>query len=221
LQLQEDELIDRCKIAIREKLVPENRIDQLLRDLDSQIHQDNFMAVKAGGKVSISFADFYRKYRRFFDHARSTDLQITSDYAPLPERIEQQVLIRQLLDVDDLSISDLEQITTLTIRKRIAENNLFRWQCEGELTGIELEEFDEESITWWENAFRESHGDTNKTHFARAREVVNALRKVTLKIGGQSLGIQFSNGQFYKLADKPKIGFAADWKTRYPDVRHV
>jgi hypothetical protein len=216
LQLEEVDLIERCKTEIREKFVPEEAVEQLLRDLDSKIRQDNFLTVKGGQKVSVSFADFNRKYRRFFQLARSASLEIRPEYVPLPERIEDQIFIRQLMDINDVSSDDLERMTALTIQKRIAENNLLRWQREGELTGIELENFDRESILWWTNTFREKHRDTNKHHFVRAQEVIDALRKIQLEIGDQSLGIQFSNGQFYKLSDEPKIGFIEDWMARYP-----
>ncbi|MFO0979929.1 MAG: hypothetical protein U0996_26255 [Planctomycetaceae bacterium] len=82
LLLEEVDLIERCKTEIREKFIPEEGVEQLLRDLDSQIRQDNFLTVRAGRKVSISFADFNRRYRRFFQLARSTSLQVRPEYSP-------------------------------------------------------------------------------------------------------------------------------------------
>ncbi|MFO0979928.1 MAG: hypothetical protein U0996_26250 [Planctomycetaceae bacterium] len=119
------------------------------------------------------------------------------------------------MDISDVSSDDLAQITALTILKRMAENNLLRWQREGELTGLEIESFDRETILWWSNTFRELHRDKDQPPLARAQRVIDALRKIKLEIGEQSLGIQFSNGQFYKLSDEPKIGFVEDWQARY------
>jgi hypothetical protein len=120
-----------------------------------------------------------------------------------------------LIDIGDFTPDDIDSMTQLTIHMKRAEKNLLRWELEGELTGIELNDLDQESKTRWENTFREKHRDKSKQPNSRALEVVDELRKTELPIGDQPMGISFSNGYFYKLADIPEIGFAPDWKTQY------
>ena len=210
-ELEVDLIIEKCKTALRELHMPPHRIEQLFRDLDSQIRQDNFIAVKAGEPLETTFEEFDFKYRRFFDLARSTELTILKEYDPLPERLEAQTFMRQLLEIGDLVVGDVEGMTEFTTEKKIVEKNLLRWHLEGELTEIEMREFDEESKARWQNVFRQKHRDKTAPN-SNALNVIDAVRTENLNIGGQQMGTKFSNGQYYKLADIPVIGFLPDWE---------
>ncbi len=214
LDLEVDEIVQRCKTTIAEKHIADERVDGLLRDLDSQIRQDNFFAVKSGKKVVVTFADFRRKYRSYFDRARSTRLQVRREYDRLPENLHDQVFVRQLLDIEDLQREDVNAMVELTTCKQRVEKNLLRWEVEGELTGLELADFDEETKVRWNNAFRHAHRGSENSVTA-ALMVLDKVRELDVPIGEHLMGVYFSNGQYYRLADIPEIGFAVDWQSRY------
>jgi hypothetical protein len=73
IETEINDVINLCKQAIIEHHIPSSSVEQLFRDLDSIIRQDNFIDIRAGKKIIISFDDFSKKYRRYFDIAHNTD----------------------------------------------------------------------------------------------------------------------------------------------------
>ena len=49
-ELDEDDIIQKCKDAIKSDKIPENRIDDVFSNLDSSIRADNFIDIKNGKK---------------------------------------------------------------------------------------------------------------------------------------------------------------------------
>jgi hypothetical protein len=73
-ELNLGDIVTKCKNAIKEDKIAEDKIDEVFRNLDSQIRQDNFIDIKNNNKIIIRFEDFYKKYRRHYDLARNPDL---------------------------------------------------------------------------------------------------------------------------------------------------
>lgn len=215
LLLEIDQIIESCLQLLLEKQIPQHRVERLFSDLDSQIRKDNFLTIKAGQKIEISFESFSKTYRKYFDVARSTELEVRRDYDPLPESLESQIFIRQLVDIDDFPPNDLDQMVEFTTTKRRSEKNFERWSLEGDWTAIQQEQFSEDARLYWFNSFRKMHRNQTEPEKHRARAIVDSLREVKLCVEGQPLPLEFSNGHFYSLADRPAIGFIKDWKTRY------
>ena len=63
-QLEEDDLIKKCKNAILEKMIPLDKVDLVYDSLYSNIRNDNYITIKNGEIVSISFENFHKKYRK-------------------------------------------------------------------------------------------------------------------------------------------------------------
>lgn len=214
LELEVDLIIRRCKDSLEEMRYSPERVDRLFRDIDSQIRQDNFMTVRNGEKIEISFEGFNKKYQRFFDIARSKELVIQRYYKPLPEALNEQLFIRQLLDVGDISDDDVGDMASYTTHMLTAKSNLEYWDQQGELTPEEISTFKEDAKLKWRNkfhsVFRGSIGDSD-----RALEVLDAMREVQLSINQQSLGDSFSNGEYYRLSDIPEIGWLKNWEDKY------
>ena len=96
IELEVDEIIQRCKETIIEKHVPDNAVEQLFSDLDSRIKQDNFLSIRSGEKIVISFDDFRRKYRKYFDNARNPELKVVKNYDPLHWLLTNKSLLNSL-----------------------------------------------------------------------------------------------------------------------------
>jgi len=210
-----ESIIARCETAILEKQIRPDRVGPLLNTIDSRIQQDNFLSIKAGAPICVTFDEFNRRYRGYFDDARSVRLRPRNDYEPLPHSLEAQVFIKQLIDIAEISVSDLGEITALSICKQRLEKSLTVWELEGDITRIDLESFDLDSITRWKNEFSKSHRDRTVDAILRGVRVLDSIRSHTLTIRGEVLDAYVSNGQFYRLADVPLIGFLLEWEELY------
>lgn len=216
-ELSVDNIIEDCKLAIKAKLVPENRIDEVFKNLDSQIREDNFFTIKSGKKFQIHFNDFYRKYRRHFDKGRSASLTIREYTGDLPDKLEDQVFIKQILDIKDIDTADYETILEFTRFKLKMKNNIDIWLQEGELTSNEIKALETDAINKWKNEFRKAYRDNvnEKDINKNAQSILDAVRSKELELASQKLDSEMSNGEFYYLSDIPNIGWRNDWEDKY------
>lgn len=214
-----EDIIQKCKTSIKEKHVPEERIDDVFRAIDSQLRTDNFIKAHSKVKIEISFDEFHLKYRLHFDYARNKGkLPIRRRLVPMPDRLEEQKFIEQLVDIEDFPADDVETMAIYTKEKLMMQNNLHEWLKNSEITETDMREFESECKKQWSNQFRKSYrrscGENEMSE--RAREVLDAMREVSLPIAGQSLPTEMSNGELYSLSDEtPTIGWRKDWKDRY------
>jgi len=214
LELGEDEIIKKCKDAIESCKIQPERVDYIFRDLDSQIRQDNFMAVRNGEKIIISYSRFDKKYRRFFDLERSAGLKVRGNYKKLPNALAEQTFIKQLIDIGDLSPDDVGDMACYTERTLRVECNLERWKQDGDLTPDEIDKFKSEVQLHWENNFRHMYrGKQNDSSIAL--ELLHVMRNVYLKMSGEEMDLSFSNGGFYLISDIPEIGWLKNWEEIY------
>jgi len=217
IELGVDEIIKRCKDAIIEHHVPDNAVDQLFSDLDSRIKQDNFIAIRAGEKIVISFEDFRRRYRKYFEIARNPELKIVRNYDPLPLALNEQIFIKQLVDIGEIQEeNDEELMAKYTQFMLMVKISLEYWHQKGDLTGEEIDNFNKEAKIRWENKFRSKYRRQNTSDSNDiALEILDDLRTERLNIGLQQMETDFSNGEYYYLSDKPEIGWQHDWEIKY------
>ena len=216
-ELNIEDIIMLCKRAIKEKMIDDKDVDDLFNGLDSQIRQDNFITIISGEKVEIVFEEFHKKYKRHFDNVRNKDLTILPFIDVLPEDIETQVFIRQLIDIEDIHIGEIDMIAEYTRLKIGLKNNVEYWVSEGELTRKEIEDFEAEAKSRWKNAFRAAYRGTNDREGVneKAVKLVDEIRKERLSVSTQEFGTELSNGEFYNLSDIPEIGWDIDWEEKY------
>jgi hypothetical protein len=209
-ELGEDKIIQKCKDAIESKMIDKKDIDEVFARIDSRLKEDNFLNIKSGNKIQISFEDFHLKYRKYFNITRNNRLQIVPLTIELPDKLESQTFIKQLLEINDIKTYDIELMAQFTRFKLKLENNISNWYTEGEITIEEIDSYRNEAILKWHNKFRAL---VNKPDFDdnSSLDILNYLREENLSIDGQSLGTELSNGEFYYLSDIPKIGWKKDW----------
>lgn len=209
-----DNIIIRCKDAIREKHIPPEAVDSLFQQIDSQIRQDNFYAIKAGKKIVVTFDQFHMKCRRPFAIARSPDLKPSKYYGALPNTLVDQIFIKQLIDIADVKVTDADEIAQYTRYMFDVKTSLATWQQSGELTAEDVRKFSDEAKLRWKNQFKASHRKSALPDVL-AREVLDEMRKQQLAVGNQSMGTEFSNGEYYRLSDIPEIGWQETWGEKY------
>ncbi len=215
--LDNDDLIDKCKIALKSKMIPEESINDLFKKLDSSIREENYTAIKKNQKIIINFDEYYKKYRIYYDQARNTDLQIKTFNIGLPDNLTEQRFIQHLIDINDISEDDIDDIIEFTKYKLQIQNNVSSWLQEAELTEDQLDDFEKEVIAIWRNEFRSKNRGqmTEKEIQVKALSIVDTLRKERLSISSLQLDTQHSNGEFYYLSDNLKIGWRKDWEDKY------
>ncbi len=216
-ELDEKDIFEKCKEAIKADKILENKIDDVFSSLDSALRKDNFITITGGGKVLITFEDFYKKYKKHYDIARNDKLLIRPFDGLLPDKLEKQIFIKQLLDIEDVQTFDIENIAEFTRFKFKLQNNLSKWFQDGEITNNEIEAFENEAITQWKNEFRPKYrGKIEDSKIDRlALKILDEIRKRKLSISQQELETDMSNGVFYSLSDRPVIGWRKDWESKY------
>ena len=213
-ELDETDIIRKCKNAIKADKIVEHKIDSVFSNLDSSIREDNFINIKNGKKIQISFDDFYLKYRRHYDIARNDSLIINEFKGTLPCKLELQTFIQQLIEVEDVKSDDIEEIIRFTRFKLKLQNNIDIWLKAGEITNIEVDKFKNEAINQWRNKHKKTFRKiTKKSGYNEAGlKVLDLLRENRLTIASQYLDTDLSNGTFYDLSDSPCIGWRKDWE---------
>lgn len=212
--LDDDDILTKCKEAIKAKMIPQEKIEKAFNAIDSTIRTDNFLQVKEGIKIEITFDDLYKKYRRLFDLYRNGSLDVQEYKGALPDNLEDQIFIKQLQEIGFVQSGDFEYIVKLTTFKLKLLTNLNDWRFEGNITDSEIERFKSNALNLWETEFRIQHvGDIAEEEYnKKGLEVLRTVLKESLKLAEQDLDIDLSNGKFYSLSDEPVIGWRQDWE---------
>jgi hypothetical protein len=212
-----DDIINQCKTSIAEKQIAATRIDDVFHAVDSSLREKSFRTVKAGSKISVSFDEFTKDYRRHFDRVRSGDLLFRKLTPVMPDNLVEQTFIRQLVDIADTSNAETEFLTKVTTNRLQYRNNLDRFVQDGDITQTDIDELEEAATTLWETNFRDAHHEDNETigEPRRGRSILKAMRETDLKLASEQLPAHISHGGFYDLSDRPVIGWLKDWKERY------
>lgn len=226
-ELDQDDLINKIKSKIREKLVKENRINSVFESLDSNIRANNYMNVKNKEKIIISFEDFRKQAENYFEKTRDSSLPIRKKYTEFTGDPFSQVFIKQLLDIEVIEEQDIEELLTFIGYKLLAYTNLEEWEQEGDMTALQRKQFDDTCILRWKNIFNDAHQSIHRQwkrdkNSVDEDDLIDHARKCYFEVLKQILDFEqtrfdteFSNGQFYLLADTPRIGWKLDWEEKY------
>ncbi|QZE14955.1 hypothetical protein K4L44_03770 [Halosquirtibacter laminarini] len=224
-EFNQDDLIRLIKQRILEKIYQKNRVDDVYVKLHSELRDTNYLSVKNGTKNVIGFEDFINKFRKCFQVAMSDKLPVRSFQFSLPENPEEQLFIKQLIHIRDISIEDREEIIEFTTQLLQLYNNLKTWEDDGDLLPSELKKFNEETIQIWKNNFKAKYRkikhkinsgnsieELNDNIKETAVSLLDEMRNKILKIDDTILSTELSNGHLYLLTESQEIGWQYDWK---------
>lgn len=228
LDLNEDNLITRIKTRILEKIHIPEKIDDVYNTLHSALRDRNYLEVREGKELITSFTDFTDSFRNCFKMGLSTLLPKRELPIILPEKTEDQLFIRQLIDIGDVNALDEEKIIELTTHMLKFINNLSYWETNDSLLPSQRKEFERNSRLVWSNSFnrvyrkivtRIGQGEELSVMDAdikgAALECLDEMRRQLVKIDETLLDTELSNGQFYFLTEEKSIGWHFSWQTRY------
>ncbi|WP_147309515.1 ABC-three component system protein [Cupriavidus taiwanensis] len=215
-ELKLDDVIGRVKQSILEKIIDADKVEQVFNRLDSNIRADNFMAVKRGEAIQISFEQFMQRYKRIFDDGRTKKLVYPPFTPDLPGDIFAQRFIQCLLDIDDISVADEELAIDYTKYKLRIATYLNQWVHTGDLVLDEVHEFHNEVFARWRNEFRVAFRGCNTADdiIEAALALLTTLRRERFTLGGTEINTTLSNGELYYLSDIERIGWHRDWEAK-------
>lgn len=212
-------IILQCKKVIKSKMVDDARLDEIFMKLDSQVRQDNYETVRDKKQIEISFEDFHTKYRRYFEMARSSELQISEldPGAIFKANPADETFIKQLIDVGDLDASDTSTMFEHIRMLAKLRLNLDRWVHLGQVTDEEVKALHSNAKKRWTVEFNHCHKDIS-SHGAIVKncgELLYNLRKAEIKWKRGELDLEISHGELYHLSNVPEIGWHPQWEERY------
>jgi hypothetical protein len=214
--LGNNDLVEKCKLEIKGAKIAENKIDFVFSGIDSQVRADNFITIQNGKKIIISFDDFYRKYRRYYDLSRNENLLIKRFNSILPGELSSQKFIQQLVDISDIKSDDIATMAKYSQHRLQMQNNLDDWHTNGDITQDEIKTFDDEARTRWENEYRRTYRQCTDAEIPqKALDLIDHIRREKLRIAATDLPTDMCNGQYYRLSDTPDIGWHKDWQNKY------
>ncbi|WP_410496623.1 hypothetical protein QTL86_04385 [Cellulosilyticum sp. ST5] len=215
-----DEMPQKLKNRVLGKNIDVRKVDSALNEIIGTFELWKFNKVKNKDKLLIRFEDVDKKLRAILNKARSTDLPRIRSITKLPDKLNEQEFIKELLEIEDIGDGDEDLMLEFTTCKIEIFNLLSKWIEEGYITESDWKELDEQAIFMWKNKHRKVHkksknATTNEELIRAAQQCIDELREQELKINHDELKYNESNGLFYYLSDNEKIGWQYKWKEKY------
>lgn len=226
--LNQDNLIIKIKERILEKILRPERVEDVYNSLHSELRDNNYLTIKSGSKTELSFDEFMLKFKNCFRVGLTSKLPVREFDFVMPDNPESQKFIKQLIDINDISLHNKDLIVEFTTQMLQLYNNLKTWEDSGDLLPSERKKFNKETIAIWKTSFRSkfrdivskiedgnSINDIDPEIKRKAVEFLDEMRKQILNIDETQLTIELSNGQFYLLTEENTIGWHYDWENKY------
>lgn len=226
-----NDVIKQIKEEILTKCMNENYIQNIYNSFCSRLQEKKYIEICNQGYYEISFKDFLNDFSEcMISLYKNSPLPERKLDIQLPDDLESQVFIQQLIDIGDIHQDEFEEIRDFTFKKMHTENVLDDWIKNGEIYHIDLVEFEKNIIENWKNFYRSHYreikekiregnlaNDLEKEIKSLACSMLDELRKKQMMVPGNNFAISIytSNGYLYLLSDELKIGWHYDWKNRY------
>lgn len=226
-----DDLIEKIKEQILSKFIDERKLNDVFERCIGNLTIWKYQTVKKHKKLIITFEDIDKRIKNCFLYGRSNKFPRNIKLLKLPEKIEQQEFIKELIEIEDVKKGQLAKMARYTGYRLKIENFLNEWIQEGYLTETERDEFIEESIFIWSNYHQKAHRSSNKELKKgrldneeleellcdNAKLCLDNIRDKTLIVCDEQLSLEESNGTFYSLSEQRQIGWKFEWERKYQD----
>lgn len=220
----------KIKDRILEKFHQPRLVDPIFERLSGALFDAKYFDTLNNKNFEITFEDFGRRFGRCYQIANNPrPLPIRKLEIFLPDELEEQVFIKQLIDIGEVESGSDEII--LYTKQMLSFINNFEYWLNDELF-IQQDEangFKENSIMIWANEFRVKYRKIKKQLSSGVLtedlsqeindigvELVDYVRRQDLTISDfPSLGIELSNGHYYALSNSLDLGWHLDWEGKY------
>lgn len=225
---QQVDIIQDIKDRLKyKKNVPENKINTVFSNLINEFKISHFHSTIKREKTILEADQIYKKIRNIinpiFDRKLGFDRSIDID---LPTNIVEQTFIKQLLDIERVYIDEADELKGFYLKKIESENILCEEQLQCNISETQLNNIENEAIDFWSvkhdisslkikrKLRREESVDEDEYNEAAN----NCFNEILVK-EFELLDLPLSNGYFFSLSDKPKIGWRYDWEEKYKGKR--
>ncbi len=203
------------------KNIPHKNVEEAYQELLGMI-RDKYYSDQKDSYTREEFSKVFdricQKYReRKFTFKRNT-------MTKLPPHLEDQVFIKQLMDVEDISLEDDPLIVEYTMEKFDYINSIRVATKNDDVSEEEVENVRADAVRYWRQKYKHYMGrinpDDNDKIIERASDLLNDIRDKNIYIVEKEIESYFSNGCFYYLSDKdsehePQIGWRPGWEEKY------
>ena len=229
-QSKVDDLINKIKKQLKHiaRGADNSRIEKIYNSLNSNIRDQNYLQIKKKEKIYYDYDTFNIKFKSCFAEGSDTYLTIIKEEITLPEQLENQTFIKQMININALNPSDIEDIEDYTNLKIAFKNQIDFWLRESEITPLKRNQILGTFKRIWKNKFDEIYLEIRekiidgytiesleKEIKSKANKCLLELKQKEYKIDQQDLDIELSNGQLYYLSDIPEIGWELNWEEKY------
>lgn len=203
------------------KNIPLKNVEEAYQELLGMIRDKYYSDLKNSytrEEFSKVFDRICQKYReRKFTFKRNT-------MTKLPPHLEDQVFIKQLMDVEDISLEDDPLIVEYTMEKFDYINSIRVATKNDDVSEEEVENVRADAVRYWRQKYKHYMGrinpDDNDKIIEKASDLLNDIRDKNIYFVEKEIESYFSNGCFYYLSDKdsehePQIGWRPGWEEKY------
>lgn len=229
IETEIDDIIGDIKRILKKHYHKDSTVKAIFDSLISELVTKKYFEIYRGRKFKLSQEEFSKKFGLcFLPNWSMEKLPRRSIKISYPEDLEKQTFIRQIKDIDD-TITE-EQIYTWTTEMLQSSNEVWLWVNEHDILDPHFKNFEAEYYKIWDNAFSAKYrklkeklksGSTIGELESEIKEIANELlyhiRCQNIPLRGEELGVGFTNGYYYSLADKPIIGWHFDWEKKYKE----
>lgn len=230
IETDTDGIIEKIKNRLLEKYYQADLVEPIFESLSSNLNMAKYIDIKDRKKFEISSEDFAKRFGKCFKVATEIKPLPRREFPVLlPDNLENQIFIKQLIDIGEIQTgsNDIRNYTTQMLRFL---NHFTYWSEEENFILLtDVKEFKNNSIQIWTNEFKAKYRQIERQISAGssiddledevknlALDLVDYIRKQDLSIPGFSaLGVEFSNGHYYALSDNLEIGWHFDWGNKY------
>lgn len=225
-----DDLIKKIKDQILSNHIDERKLEEIFERCIGNLSVWKYENIKKGNRVFVSFEEIDKRIKHCFHYGRSDRFpRKNNKNIVLPSKLEEQNFIRELIEINDLSNTQLTAIAKYTTFRLKIENLFESWIQENYVTETDKEEFINQCISLWSNYHKKAHRDSNKAikkgnmndedlkeiFYNNALNCLDEIRILILDLCGEKLSIEESNGTFYSLSEQHEIGWKLEWEGRY------
>lgn len=203
------------------KNIPHKNVEEAYQELLGMI-RDKYYSDQKDSYTREEFSKVFdricQKYReRKFTFKRNT-------MTKLPPHLEDQVFIKQLMDVEDISLEDDPSIVEYTMEKFDYINSIRVATKNDDVSEEEVENVRADAVRYWRQKYKHYMGrinpDDNDKIIEKASDLLNDIRDKNIYFVEKEIESYFSNGCFYYLSDKdsehePQIGWRPGWEEKY------
>lgn len=211
-----DDLFAEIRSGIRDKMVPEADVNDVLSRLYTQLKEDFFNTVKNKQHQIITYNEWQLKYQSVFNSARTTLLPFREYHPVLPDHLDQQPFAKELIEIEaiDTDMNGLAELAEFTEHYLSVKMQLSDWYEEGKIDLRTMQRFHDNAFKLWKRIHKACHRSTKgdaSLDRTNALECFDQIMRERLKILSTDLDISLSNGEFILLANEEKIGWKYKW----------